>query len=78
MSSPPWRASPKPSNSTESPSEAMTLSTEVPKDSGESIENGIVSCRIQSSSVAYTGSELLGGNIPFSISSRPYIDYINL
>ncbi|WP_370575759.1 hypothetical protein [Methanomethylovorans sp.] len=55
MSSPPWSASPKPSNSTESPSEAITLSTAALKIRGESIENGVVSRAIQSSRVACAG-----------------------
>lgn len=53
MSFPPWSASPKPSNSTESPSEAITLSTAALKVLGESTENGIASRAIQSSSVVY-------------------------
>jgi hypothetical protein len=38
------------------------------KVSDESTENGIASCRIQSSRVEYTGPELLSGNKPFFIS----------
>jgi len=57
MSSPLWSASPKPSNSTESPSEAIVLSTAAFNVSDESTENGIASRAIQSSSVAYMGAE---------------------
>src|SRR5919197_5253813 len=55
MSSPPWSASPKPSTSTASPSEVITLSTAALKVAGESTENGVASRAIQSSSVAYVG-----------------------
>ncbi len=50
----PWSASPKLSNATESPSESITFSTAALKSGRESSENGISSCAIQSSSVAYT------------------------
>ena len=50
MSFPPWSTSPNPSNSTESPSEVITLSTATLNVLGESIEKGIASRAIQSSS----------------------------
>src|SRR4051794_24495017 len=55
-SSPPWSGSPRPSNSTESPSEAVTFSTAALNRSGELTANGIVSCTIQSPSLAYSGA----------------------
>lgn len=47
-----WRASPNPSNSIESSSEVMTLSTAALKVLGELMENEVASLAIQSSSVA--------------------------
>src|SRR5262249_49805199 len=69
---PPWSASPTPSNSTASPSEAITLSTAALKVRGESTENGIASRAIQSSSVACVG---VGRDMDWSIPNthtKPY------
>jgi hypothetical protein len=52
---PAMSASPNPSNSTVSPSGAITVSTTALKILGESTENGIASRAIHSSSEAYVG-----------------------
>src|SRR5688500_19165309 len=54
---PPCSASPKPSNATESPSAPISVLTAALKSGRESSENGIASCAIQSSSVAYRSEE---------------------